>query len=373
MSMALPEAARHAALKAFLARGDQVTIGEVPAALPPPHELARVTPQSACVVEVHAGGLTAVVYRIRFAGCDYALKIRRPAALVKNFDGQTSFLNELLRREEMLQLQDAGAWPAYCPVVPTLYASSAHGVLLMPWVEGKTVSEWDERRLAQAFAAAAGLVEAGFFEWDFSPGNLLDDGGRVWLFDFGYCYRFDPLRQLNTAGSGGDEPLFHAVERLETRNIFGWWLQVQKRQGIDAALRHFETAKHLAIACYASLSQRLEQAGALPHVIAALRGHMLRWQDALHSKDALYALYLAEGWRSHTLDVQDDLSGRSCTVATLARIDWLLDTLDTGYDALRQANAFLWDDRGADRQALNRRYTGLRKQAESFLPTPSTT
>ena len=37
----------------------------------------------------------------------------------------------------------------------------------------------------------------------------------------------------------------------------------------------------------------------------------------------LEALYLKEAWRSHWLDLHDDLSGQTCTASTLARIGWL--------------------------------------------------
>jgi predicted Ser/Thr protein kinase len=208
------ESIRHQALREFIAAGHVLEIGSPDACPLPVHVLARIHSGDVHVIETHRGGLTAMVYRIRVAGHEYALKVQRQHALVKNFDGETSFLNELLRRTDIEQLKTRGAWPAQAAVTPTIYASSRHGILLTPWIDGGHVENWNSRCLAQVLDAAAALVEAGFFEWDFSPGNILDDGKQIWLFDLGYCYRFDPLTQFNTAGNGTDKPLFHAVERL---------------------------------------------------------------------------------------------------------------------------------------------------------------
>ncbi len=53
-------------------------------------------------------------------------------------------------------------------------------------------------------------------EWDLCSGNLLvDRQEQLWLFDFGYMYPFDPLREFNSNGLA--DPLFHFVERFETR------------------------------------------------------------------------------------------------------------------------------------------------------------
>jgi hypothetical protein len=126
-------------------------------------------------------------------------------------------------------------------------------VLLSPWVEGEIVRRWDERRIGQVIGAAVACASAGLLEWDLSPGNILDDGRQVWLFDFGYMYRFDPLRHFNSAGHGTDAPQFHPVERFETRNLFGHLLELERDAGSAAALRLFRIEKEIAVDAYRRL------------------------------------------------------------------------------------------------------------------------
>jgi hypothetical protein len=361
------ESTRHAQLREFLAGGADVEIGTLihfPLTL---QQLKQCDASAPYVMETHSGGLTAMVYRLHLDGRDYALKLRRPHALVKNFDGETSFLNELLRRAEIEQLRSAGRWPPGASVTPTIYASHRHGVLVTPWVNGGIVSEWTAHTLKQTLAAGAALIESGFFEWDFSPGNILDDGQQVWLFDLGYCYRFDPLTQFNTAGTGHDEPLFHLVERIETRNLFATWLMLETREGLAAALAHYRSAKVLAIECYAGLAQRLAARGAHQRILAWLHALVDAWSAAVQSEAALQRLYQKEGWRSHMLDLMDDLSGQSCTPTTLKRADWLLAALETGFTQMQRDDAFLWDDRGQTQTALIARYRTRREQAQANL------
>jgi hypothetical protein len=357
------EALRHAALHAWLASQADIEVGRVQDCPLPPEQLAKTTPASNYVVETHAGGLTAMVYRINIDGRDYALKVRRPQALVQNFDGETSFLNELMRRQEITQLAARGAWPAHAIVTPTLYASWRHGILLTPWIDGQPVQSWNARQLTQAFAAGAALIQAGMFEWDFSPGNVLDDGQTVWLFDLGYCYRFDPLTQFNSAGNGQDEPLFHLIERFETRNLSAQWLQIEQEQGLRAVLDAFAQVKHCACICYENLGQRLAARGAQATVLAWLNDHVTRWRTALLEESALYTQYLVDAWRAHLLDVEDDLRGRTCTALTLRRLDWLAQTLNHHGQLLEEHQAFFWADKARSLQERRNHLESMRAQA----------
>jgi hypothetical protein len=361
------EARRHAQLREFIASGAELEVGSTSNLPLPLPELLRTATGGAHVVQTLSGGLTAIVHQIRVNGQDYALKLRRPVSLVKNFDGDTAFLNELMRRAEIERLRALGTWPDAGTVTRTIYASHRYGILLTPWVYGDIVRHWSPRTLQQAFAAGAALIEAGLFEWDFSPGNVLDDGQNVWLFDLGYCYRFDPLTQFNTAGNGLNESLFHMIERFETRNLFAVWLAMEQEGGIDAALAHYRQAKLAAIECYESLLERLAAKGAQSYITLQLKTIIVSWQTALLSHAALQGLYLKEGWRSHMLDLDDDLRGKSCTHTTLLRADWLINALQTQFDALAQSDALLWGDRGCSREALVARYQTLRQEASHLL------
>jgi hypothetical protein len=311
-------------------------------------ELAAITGREPFVVATIDSGLTAKIYHLRSAGGDFALKLARTECLVRNVDGHTSFLNELICRQRIdFMRADTNAFAA---VTKTYAASLRQGVLLTEWVDGESIQHWDRRRLQQLFAAGCELLQAGMFEWDFCPGNLLDDGERIRLFDFGYMYVFDPLRQFNSAGNGDSQPMFHLAERFETRNYFAYLLQLEIEQGMDAALSAFRLEKEVALEAYQSLRHQLLQRGATAMIADWLQAIVTRWSDALTHD--LYSLYLQEGWRSHVLDLDDDLRGKTCTPTTLQRGEWLLHALQHHHDELRALDAFFWQDRERNQQQL---------------------
>ena len=94
------EQARREAQLAFLASGAELEIGRPEECPIPPEALAGVQGREPFVVSELQGGLTARVFRLRLAGRDWTLKRARVPALVRNVDGQTSFLNELQRRAD---------------------------------------------------------------------------------------------------------------------------------------------------------------------------------------------------------------------------------------------------------------------------------
>ncbi len=356
------DAQRHRAQRAFLDSGAALTLGQAHHCPLTPGQLAALTSDSAHLVRRIDSGLTATIYQLRVDGRDYALKRARAQCLVQNADGQTSFLNELQRRADIDQL--ARRHGQFERFVPTIYGSLAHGLIVMPWISGQSVVDWDERRLRQLFDSGRELLEHGLFEWDYSPGNLLDDGATLWQYDYGYMYRFDPLCQFNSAGRGADTALFHLAERFETRSFFGWLLGRERELGQDAALAAFRLEKQVALECYERLRANLNERGATPTVLAWLDGIMHAWRVALHGD--LATLYLKEGWRSHVMDLDDDLRGQTCTPGTLARCDWLLATLEHHLDALRACDALLHSDVDCDQASLLLRYQGYRAQAQRY-------
>ncbi len=360
------EAGRQADQLAFVAGGQNLLVGEVAASPWSLAQLLELHPGAADVVEVIDSGLTAMVYRLRDAqGRHWTLKRARPTALVRNVDGETSFLNEVQRRFDLEGLRRApGGEQRWQAIVPTAYASYRDGVILSPWIDGHPIDDWDEQRLSQVLQTACALWLEGLFEWDLCRGNLLDDGRQVRWFDFGYMYRFDPLRHFNSAGHGDDEPLFHPAERFETRNFSAHLLQLERSQGAAAALAAFRLEKAVALETYRAMRAAIAARGAQAAVLAWLDGITCRWADALQG-DA-QALYLSENWRSHALDLDDDLRGQSCTPMTLQRADWLLEALRSHGDALRAEAAFFWGDKALDTAALIARYAARRRQAEAF-------
>jgi hypothetical protein len=87
--------------------------------------------------------------------------------------------------------------------------------------------------------------------------------------------------------------------------------------------------------------------------------------------DDLETLYLAEAWRSHSLDLADDLHGRTCTSMTLARADWLLDAVQRHHGQLAATGALLADDAALGREALAARYAARRRLAAGLQVAPS--
>lgn len=357
----LIESERRRAQLDFVASGRDVEVGEAWLAPLPVADLLTLDARHPAVRGVFDGGLTAIVYKVRANGRDWAVKRARTPCLVQNVDGQTSFLNELQRRAELAVLKARpGGRERFAGIVDTVWGSLKHGIIVSPWIDGEPITAWTPRRLEQAYDIGRELVRAGFFEWDFSPGNVLDDGRQVHLYDFGYMYRFDPLTQFNTAGDGFAAPQCHLAERLETRHLFGAWLGLDEREALAA----FRDAKTVSLAAYRRLHDELAADGASARVLAWLRGIADRWDTALGGD--LHALWLSEGWRSHVIDLEDDLGGKTCTPNTLRRVDWLLDALRRHHPALVAQDAFLSGDVGVPRDTLVDEYTAKRALAEGW-------
>jgi hypothetical protein len=224
------------------------------------------------------------------------------------------------------------------------------------------VAAWDARTLGLFFDQLVELLLEGFFEWDFAPGNILDDGRQLRLFDFGYMYRFDPLVEPNN--NGWESPLFHGVERFETRNYFAFLLTLEQTHGVGAALEALRLEKALAVAAYQRLQAGLHARGAAPRVIDQLAHHIAAWRRGLDGD--LRGLYLGEGWRSHRIDLDDDLRGQTCTPLTLARIDWLLAAVRERFAELGDLQALFWDDAGQSQAELVRILEHARTQAQGW-------
>lgn len=353
------EQQRQAAQLAFVASGAELEVGRAADCPLPVAELAATRGDEPWVVAELKGGLTARVFRIRAAGRDWTLKQARTPCLVQNVDGQTSFLNEVQRRADISRLQNNPATAdRMAAVVATQYASFRHGIMVSPWIEGQPVAAWDAERLRQLFAVISELLLAGLFEWDFCPGNILDDG-QVRLFDFGYMYRFDPLQDFNS--NGRDTPLFHAVERFETRNYFACLLQMEQQLGQAAAIEALRLEKEIALEAYQRLLSQLMARGVHPQVSAWLQNIIQSWQQALRYDMA--SLYLSEGWRSHRLDLMDDLHGRTCTAMTLRRLDWLQGAAHDHGRELARLGALFWGDAGASPLQLQHMLEQAREDA----------
>lgn len=344
--------ARQQANLAFIASGAEFAFGD-PAALPlPVAELKVLNVNSPGVEALRDGGLTAEVLCLNHAGHRWAIKRARAQCRVRNPDGQTSFLNELQRHAELAPLALPG-------IVSPVYGSLRDRLVVSPWIAGRHPGVLDERQARTLLEAGCALIEHGFFEWDYSAGNLLDDGQRLWLYDFGYCYRFDPLTQFNSAGHGRDCPQHHLAERIEGRHLFGALLDA----GSDAdAVPHFLHFKRLAVHAYENLARRLASRGATAEVLNHYLGLASRWRRELAQDPG--QLYLASAWQAHSSDLDDDLRGRSCTPRTLRRAQWLQQALREHGALLRKSGALPTADAALDDAALLRRLQAHEAEAQ---------
>jgi hypothetical protein len=359
------EAQRHTEQLDFVASGASLVVGNLAGF---PLDLAELKDLQASDLRVEVildSGLTAWVYCLNADGRRCTLKRARPEARVRNVDGQTSFLNEVQRRADLDRLKrQPGGEKRWAGIVDTVFASFRDGVILSPWIEGHHIDDWDERKLSQVLSLACELWLEGLFEWDLCRGNLLDDGQHLRMFDFGYMYRFNPLQQFSSAGYGTDVPLFHPAERFESRCFCAALLDLEQTRGLDAALALYSLEKQIALDAYRDMRSRNAARGGSAEVQTWLDGIVMRWEQALIGD--LGSLYLAENWRSHVLDLDDDLRGQTCTPMTLRRADWVLAALNEHEGALRAQQAFFWGDESRDSNELRDRYEEHRRAAMRF-------
>ena len=351
--------ARQQAQLAFVSSGVDLVVGNVQACPLPPAELAALTLDSPYVVEHFGAGLTAQVLHLCIEGVHYTLKQKRSESLVRNVDGQTSFLNEVQRRADFTRLKSDPAWAGrFDHIVPTFYASLHQGIILSPWLPGKPLNHFDTAIFRQILETAVACEEAGLMEWDLCPGNILEDSGHIWLFDFGYMYSFDPLTQFNS--NGLSDPLFHACERFETRNFFGWLL---RQEGVNPlpALALYRELKVVALDLYRQKLDWLTARGASQQVLTWVQSFITRWQQALASEEDLANLFELENFRSQVLDIEDDLHGKSCTAFTLRRLDFVEQCIRERFDVLQEGGALFYDNAGRSQKELLTLYAHKRQ------------
>ncbi|SHE48536.1 phosphotransferase [Vibrio gazogenes] len=345
---------RHETQQQFEESGANLFVGNIEQCPISPQQLALTTRDSPYVVQTFNSGLTAEVYRIRFNGKDYTLKKKRSVARVQNPDGRFSFLNEVQRRSDFQKLKDdPQTSEAFRCIVETIYADYRLGIILSDWIEGDSVKQLTPLLLSQLFSTLNACEKVGLFEWDLSSGNLLvDRHQKLWLFDFGYMYRFDPLTEFNS--NGIDTPLFQFCERFETRFLSGWLLEqdYSHRQSL-ALFRHVKQAAVDILEDKILWLQRNRADHAILYYTEQLRAQYL---TALESEEALEDLFTLEMFRSNVLDIEDDLDGKSCTPTTIKRVDTVLEMVEKFYTLLKEQGALFFHNEGKSKAQLIESY-----------------
>ena len=350
--------------KAFDESGENLVVGSEQLCPIEPSVLAEITEDSPLVVRVIRSGLTAEVFHLRIYGKDYNLKKRRQVAKVANLDGQYSFLNEVQRRNDLQKLkQQSETAQRLSHIVPTIYANYRLGIILSPWIEGHHIQQLTPDLIQQLFTTLQACEEHGLMEWDLCSGNLLvDQHQQLWLFDFGYMYSFDPKTDFNSNGTA--DPLFHMVERFETRFFFGWLLK--NACSLAEQLELYRTLKQIAVEVYQQKITWLKAQQAKVMVINHFESLIESWQRALASDDELLHLFQLESFRSHVLDIDDDIDGQSCTELTLKRISLVLDVLASDFDYLNKSGGLFYGNKGKSQQALIEQYEQKRELAQKY-------
>ncbi|MCW8329863.1 hypothetical protein MD588_13710 [Photobacterium sp. SDRW27] len=358
------EQQRQQAQQAFVESGQNIEIGTLQGMPLTLQQLKNTTAESSYVVEVFNSGLTAVVYHLKIDGQHWTLKRKRKDCLVKNIDGQTSFLNEVQRRRDLVELK-RGYPGSFKHIVDTQFASFRDGIILSPWVEGNPLAILNRNVFQQIFSSIVNLELRGLFEWDFCPGNiLLNHQDEIRLFDFGYMYQFDPKKHFNS--NGRSTPLFHGIERFETRFFFDFLLKNPLNLSPEALFELYKLEKQCALEAYQEKLQQLIEIGADVSVISRQQGINQRWRLALTREDSLRELYLVESFRSNVLDLLDDLHGQSCSPYTLKKADLVLGLINSHFELLRSSDAFFFGDETKGKNELITKYSSLRSEAEQY-------
>lgn len=293
------------------------------------------------VEKIYSGGLSAVVYKININNRYYNLKKKRDKILVENVDGQTSFLNEIQRRKELFEAKQKRP-EDFNGIVDTIYANLNAGIIFSHWIEGEEVTIYNEEIFRHLFLTLFHMEQIGIFENDPTVGNIVVKDNRIKLFDFGYAYRFDPLKDLNMEGF--DQPVFHIVERFESRAFMIHLLDIEEIHGVNRVLDLYRLEKKVAIEVYESKICWLKMQGAESRVIEYFEIIVERWNRGLSSHIKLLEMYRLEQFRSFLIDVVDDISGKSCTPDTLLKVENIISTLEHSYNYLLKNGAFFWED-----------------------------
>ncbi len=331
----------------------------------PADELMNANEHSSFVVQTLKGGLTAYVYKIQAQGKYWCLKQKRDEILVKNIDGQTSFLNEIQRRQDFERLKkDSAKGHHYRNIIDTIYASNNRGIIVSPWMEGGHIQKNNRHLIESLFETIYYMEIEGIFELDYCPGNLLVNNNDIVLFDFGYMYRFDPLVDYNPDGKSN--PVFHSAERYESRFYFQYLMDLEEEAGKAQAMKEFEEEKGIVLKMYKKKLGWLQAHRAEQAVIDFTKHFIDLWELGLRSAEGLEKVYALESFRSYVIDLTDDLHGQSCTPSTLKKADKILTTLHTNYDFLKENQAFFWGDETLEQAALIEKYTQNQALAQQY-------
>lgn len=348
----------------ILGSGIEIELGDIKKLPLSIEEIKKIDKNSNYVSEYFGGGLTGEVFKISVNGKDYTLKKVREEILVKNIDGQTSFLNEVQRRKDFERAKQEDK-EAYKAVVNTIYASLNHGFILSEWIEGEKIYRYNREIYKNIFNTMLNVEISGNFECDYAHGNLLiQEDGTVRIFDFGYMYPFDIRNDYNSDGK--EIPLFHIVERFETRNYMQYLMDLGENYGIKLVLKEFREEKEEAISVYKKKLEYLDKNNGSEDIKNWISSFIKLWEQGIETEKSLKLLYDLESFRSYVLDIEDDLGGKSCNPDTMKKLEKVIETLEKDYDYLKMHNGFFWGDEKLSENEILKKYKEMRVLIEKY-------
>ncbi|WP_375748108.1 phosphotransferase [Vibrio sp. HN007] len=362
---------RQKAQKDFESSGQNIIVGNASECPIDPLILAKTDANSSYVRKSIDSGLTAKIYQIEINGIHYTLKIKRKQALVSNLDGEFSFMNEVQRRLDFYRLKASKETSSkFKNIVETIYADYRLGIILSPWIDGEAVNSLNSDIFRQILTTTNECEKQGLMEWDLCEGNVLIDGnGKVYLFDFGYMYKFNPLTDFNS--NGKTDPLFHLVERFETRFFFGWLIK-QTSMTFEEQFELYRELKLVASEVFEDKVKWLSDANADQNVVSQFEQLLRKWKAALSNDALLLDMFTLESFRSHVLDVEDDLHGQSCTPNTIKRIDVIIESISAHYAFLQTNGGLFYGNKDKNQKDLIDTYRSKRALAKTYLINKST-
>jgi tRNA A-37 threonylcarbamoyl transferase component Bud32 len=304
-------------------------------------ELIDVTADSAIVEKVFDSGLSAIVYKLKIGRDYYTLKKVREKILVENVDGQTSFLNEVQKRKILFECKKSNQ-DLYDGIVDTLYANFRKGIILSKWIEGNEVVFYNEAILNHLFKTMFAMMRAGIFENDPTTGNIVCKDDRITLFDFGYAYEMDPLKDINMEGF--EAPVLHPAERFEARAFMIHLFDIEQIHGIEKACSLYRVEKRVASKQYKDYAKWVSDRKGNSRVVDYFDEIANTWDVALETSEDTLTLYQTEKFRSFLVDVIDDISGKSCTPDTLLKVEYVSSYLGNNYSQLLESGALQFED-----------------------------
>jgi hypothetical protein len=173
-------------------------------------------------------------------------------------------------------------------------------------------------------------------------------------------YTYDPLNEFNSEGQGNPE--FNLIERFETRQYLNYLSKLpnEKRNKAYRILLK-EKEKYLD-----KKIKYLKDHYAIPMIIDEYQKQCIDIKNILKDNK-----YIEEDWIYHLyhmlrLEIEDDLSGKSCTIGTLEKVTKVKRVIKDYYEQLKQRECFK-DLTDISKTSVLKYYDHKHKEVKKYL------